>query len=84
MTYNDNVLHIANARMDDIGYADMIRNDANPTNIREYLVSGEQIAITVRVLDTLRDAAKEAAALKGTSFPALVRKCLIKELTDGR
>ena len=30
MTYNDNVLHIANARMDDIGYADMIRNDANP------------------------------------------------------
>ena len=78
MAYNDNVLHIANARMDDMGYADMIRNGANPTDIREYLVSGEQIP------DTLRDAAKEAAALKGTSFSALVRECLIKELTDGR
>lgn len=84
MAYNNNVLHIANARMDDMGYADMIRNDANPTDIREYLVSGEQTAITVRIPDTLRDAAKEAAALKGTSFSALVRECLIKELTDGR
>lgn len=84
MAYNDNVLHIANARMDDMGYADMIRNGANPTDIREYLVSGEQTAITVRIPDTLRDAAKEAAALKGTSFSALVRECLIKELTDGR
>lgn len=43
-----------------MGYADMIRNDANPTDIREYLVSGEQTAITVRIPDTLRDAAKEA------------------------
>lgn len=84
MAYNDNVLQIANTRMDDMGYADMIRNDANPNDIREYLVSGEQTAITVRIPDTLRDAAKEAATLKGTSFSALVRECLIKELTDGR
>lgn len=84
MTYNENVLHIANARMDDMGYADMIRNDANPTDIREYLVSSEQTAITVRIPDALRDAAKEAATLKETSFSALVRECLIKELMDGR
>lgn len=67
-----------------MGYADMIRNDANPTDIREYLVSGEQTAITIRIPDTLRDAAKEAAALKGTSFSAFTRECLIKELTNGR
>lgn len=67
-----------------MSYSDLIRNEANPTDIREYLVSGEQTAITVRIPDTLRDAAKEAAALKGTSFSALVRECLIKELTNGR
>ena len=77
-------MHIANTRMDDMSYSDLIRNEANPTDIREYLVSGEQTAITVRIPDTLRDAAKEAAALKGTSFSALVRECLIKELTNGR
>lgn len=67
-----------------MGYADMIRDDANPTVIREYLVSGDQTAITIRIPETLRDAAKEAAVLRGTSFSALVRECLIKELTNGR
>ncbi len=67
-----------------MGYADMIRNDANPTDIREYLVSGDQTAITIRIPETLRDAAKEAAVLRGTSFSALVRESLIKELTNGR
>ena len=67
-----------------MGYADMIREQANPTDIREFLVSGEQTAITVRIPDTLRDAAKEATSLRGTSLSALIRECLIKELTDGR
>lgn len=67
-----------------MGYADMIRNDANPAVIREYLVSGDQTAITIRIPETLRDAAKEATVLRGTSFSALVRECLIKELTNGR
>ena len=84
MAYNYNVLHIASIRMDDMGYADMIRNDANSTDIREYLVSGDQTAITIRIPDTLRDAAKEAAALKGMSLSAYVRESLIKELTNGR
>ena len=53
MAYNYNVLHIANIRMDAMGYADMIRNDANSTDIREYLVSGDQTAITIRIPDTL-------------------------------
>ena len=67
-----------------MGYADMIRNDANPTDIKEYLVSGDQVAITIRIPDTLRDAAKEAAALTGTSLSAYIRECLIEELTNGR
>lgn len=67
-----------------MGYADLLRNDANVTEIREFLVSGEQTAITVRIPDTLRDAVKEAASLKGTSLSAYVRESLIKELTNGR
>ena len=47
-------------------------------------MSGDQTAITIRIPDTLRDAAKEAAALKGTSLSAYVRESLIKELTNGR
>ena len=47
-------------------------------------MSGDQVAITIRIPDTLRDAAKEAAALKGTSLSAYIRECLIEELTNGR
>lgn len=82
--FTNNVLHIANMGMVNMGYADLLRKDANATDIREFLVSGEQTAITVRIPDTLRDAAKEAASLKGTSLSAYVRECLIKELTNDR
>lgn len=67
-----------------MGYSDLLRSDANSTEIREFLVSGKQTAITLRIPDTLRDAAKEAAMLKGTSLSAYVRESLIKELTNGR
>lgn len=67
-----------------MSYSDLLRNGTNATEIREYLVSGEQTAITLRIPDTLRDAAKEAAALKCTSLSAYIRECLIKELTNGR
>lgn len=82
--FTNNVLHIANMGMVNMGYADLLRKDASATDIREFLVSGEQAAITVRIPDTLRDAAKEAASLKGTSLSAYVRECLIKELTNDR
>ena len=36
-------------------YWGMIRNDANPTDIREHLVSGEQTAISIRNPDMTRD-----------------------------
>ena len=34
----------------------------------------------LRIPDTLRDAAKEEAALRGMSFSAFVRTCMIEEL----
>ena len=49
-----------------MGYADMIRNDANPTDIREYLVSGEQTAIVNSTASTLN--LRQGA---GTEYPVL-------------
>lgn len=56
--------------------------DANPsqTEIRSYLVDGDQVSVTLRIPDTLRDAAKEEAGLRGMSFSAFVRTCMIEEL----
>jgi hypothetical protein len=62
-------------------YSELINNRATPTEMRKYLVGGETVAITIRIPQNLRDSAKEAAALRGTSFSALLRECLINELT---
>ena len=40
--------------------------------------------MTLRIPDTLRDAAKEEAALRGMSFSAFVRTCMIEELAKKR
>ncbi len=40
----------------------------------------EPVSVTLRIPDTLRDAAKEEAALRGMSFSAFVRTCMIEEL----
>ncbi|WP_417301535.1 YlcI/YnfO family protein [Ellagibacter isourolithinifaciens] len=63
-------------------YPELIKNNASPTEIQKYLVDGEMAAITIRIPKNLRDSAKEAAALKGMSFSALVRTSLIRELSE--
>ena len=50
------------------------------TRSRSFLVDGDQVSVTLRIPDTLRDAAKEEAALRGMSFSAFVRTCMIEEL----
>lgn len=67
-----------------MGYTDMLRDGASPTEMREYLVDGETTAVTIRIPRNLRDSAKKAAELRGTSFSALIRECLIEELTKER
>ena len=48
--------------------------------MREFLVGGDTVAVTVRIPQNLRDSAKEEATLRGTTFSALLRECLIEEL----
>lgn len=61
-------------------YAELVDSNASETEIRRYLVDGNRVSVTLRIPDTLRDAAKEEAALRGMSFSAFVRTCMIEEL----
>ena len=61
-------------------YADMLRDGASHTEMRECLVGREMAAVTIRIPRNLRNSAKKAASLRGTSFSALIRECMIEEL----
>ena len=61
-------------------YTELVDSKASETDIRRYLVDGERVSVTMRIPDTLRDAAKEEAALRGMSFSTFVRTCMIEEL----
>ncbi|NEG71181.1 YlcI/YnfO family protein [Bifidobacterium ramosum] len=65
-------------------YSNLIEKGAGETEIRAYLVDGDTVPVTMRIPANLRDSAKEAAALRGMSFSAFVRTCIINELVkDG-
>lgn len=63
-------------------YADLLRDGASSTEMREYLIEGEMTAVTIRIPRNLRDSAEKAASLRGTSFSALIRECMIDELIN--
>ena len=45
-------------------YKELIKGNPDETEIRSFLVNGDQVSVTLRIPDTLRDAAKEEAALR--------------------
>ena len=59
---------------------ELVASKASKTDIRRYSAGGDQVSVIPRIPDTLRDAAKEEAALRGMSFSAFVRTCMIEEL----
>lgn len=61
-------------------YKELLEGNPSETEIRSYLVDGERVSVTLRIPETLRDAAKDEAALSGMSFSAFVRTCMIEEL----
>ena len=79
MPSNANVMHFER-KGGAMTYSELLRRNADETQIRGYLVEGEPVSVTLRIPQTLRDAAKEEAALRGMSFSAFVRTCMIDEL----
>ena len=65
-------------------YSDLLSKNPSETEIQKYLADGDQTAITIRIPKNLTEAAVEAAELKGMSFSAYIRNCLIADLSSGR
>lgn len=63
-----------------LGRRELIKGNPDETEIRSFLVNGGQVSVTLQTPGTLRDAAKEEAALRGMSFSAFVHTCMIEEL----
>lgn len=61
-------------------FTELVDSGASKTRQHEYLVDGKQTAITIRIPSYLKEAAVEAANLKGLSFSAFARMCMIDEL----
>lgn len=64
-------------------YSDMLKSNFDETDMRMLLTSGDQVAVTIRIPENLRDAAKEAAEMCGVSFSAFIRMSMIQELAKG-
>lgn len=63
-------------------YSDLVESGATETKRQDFLAEGDPTPITLRVPRNLKDAAVEAARLRGVSFSAFVRSCVINELTE--
>lgn len=64
-----------------MSYTDLLNQDATSADVRTFLAEGDSTAITIRIPSNLKDAAAEAASMRGMSFSAFVRGCLIEELS---
>ena len=65
-----------------MSYNELVESGASATDLRKHLVGGDTVAVTIRIPANLRDSAKEEATLRGTTFSALLRECLIDELVN--
>ena len=63
-------------------YADLIDGNVTISELKTYLVGGENVAVTVRIPKNMRDIAKQAAELSGVSFTSLVKMSLIEHLAE--
>ena len=64
-----------------MGYSDLIEKGASKQELKEFFAGGGQTAITIRIPANLRDAFKEEAELRGMNFSAMLRMCMIQELS---
>lgn len=64
-----------------MGYSDLVEKGASKQELKEFFARGGQTAITIRIPANLRDAFKEEAELRGMSFSAFLRMCMIQELS---
>lgn len=64
-------------------YSELVEGKTTRTERQEFLTTGDTTAITIRIPKNLKEAAAERAALKGISFSAYARMCMIDDLVEG-
>ena len=62
-------------------YSELVEGGASDSQRKDFLAVGEPTPITLRVPKNLKDAAAEEARLRGVSFSAFIRNCIINELS---
>lgn len=65
-----------------MGFCELIDEGATKSTQQAFLADGETVAVTIRIPSNLRDSAKEIASLRGMSFSAFIRMCMIERLTE--
>lgn len=65
-----------------MGYTELLSQGTPEADVRTYLAEGDTTAITIRIPSNLKAAAAEAASMRGMSFSAFIRGCLIDELAS--
>lgn len=65
-----------------MNYADLIDGNATESELKAYLVEGENVVVTVRIPKNMRDIAKQDAELSGASFTSLLKMSLIEHLAE--
>lgn len=60
-------------------YKELIKSNPDETEIRSFLVDGDQVSVTLRIPDTPATR-RRRRRLAGMSFSAFVRTCMIEEL----
>ena len=62
-------------------YSEFVRSGATTTELQERLTGGGMTTITMRIPRNLKEAGAEVANLRGISFSAFIRMCMIEELS---
>ncbi|MBS6418904.1 MAG: hypothetical protein KH372_08815 [Olsenella uli] len=65
-------------------YSELVNSGATETELQKQLVGGDMTTITMRIPRNLKEAGVETASLRGISFSAFIRMCMIEELTRER
>ena len=62
-------------------YSELVESGASATEIQFDLRDPELVSVTIRILHTFRDSAKEVASLKSMSFTSFIKRLMFEELS---
>jgi hypothetical protein len=79
--YNVFTLYLLKRQVHQVKYSELVNSVATETELQEQLVGGDMTTITMRIPRNLKEAGAEVASLRGISFSAFIRMCMIEELS---